>query len=323
MHVSIDISRNIIDQFEEQIGGKKITNGFIIDPKIGSNDAKASCRFYPGGLELYHFGRTRFLVPINMTSHNPASSEWHLVHINLADTPQKRSVNGEMIHFHKHKRAGILIFSPDVVATNQFQKNQESEVLSIRFNRQFLTNYDKDYLSVFERNLIYEDLDPEMETLISKAVKDMDKPFKSHGLLLEFLDRLFDKLGDHDTSRHQNNIHPADLSHIFAAAQPLRNPFTAPPKVSEMANQACMGTTKFKQLFKMVFGKSPIAYHRRIRMEYARQMIRSREKSPSELSYELGFAHPSNFTAAYKKYFNTLPSQELGVLPHYFLVFPH
>lgn len=69
-----------------------------------------------------------------------------------------------------------------------------------------------------------------------------------------------------------------------------------------------MGVTKFKESFKLVFGLAPLQYRNRIRMEYAREELMHQRKTASELSYELGYAHPSNFTATFKQYFGKLPS---------------
>ena len=69
-----------------------------------------------------------------------------------------------------------------------------------------------------------------------------------------------------------------------------------------------MGATKFKSSFKQVFGCAPMQYRNKIRLEYARDEINSHGRSPTEISYLLGYSHPSNFTAAYKKYFGEVPS---------------
>nr|WP_281350356.1 AraC family transcriptional regulator [Fulvivirga lutimaris] len=96
------------------------------------------------------------------------------------------------------------------------------------------------------------------------------------------------------------------------AAATLRNPLTQDvPNIETLASLASMSTTKFKLLFKQLFGSSPIQYHHKIRMEYAKDELITKRKTPTELSYEFGYSHPSNFTTAFKKYFNELPSNYL------------
>jgi len=94
------------------------------------------------------------------------------------------------------------------------------------------------------------------------------------------------------------------------AAAHLRNPLASTvPSLAELAETARMGITKFKTTFKQVFGTPPIQYHRKIKLEYARQELTTQRKTATELSYELGYSHPSKFTTAYKKQFGVVPSQ--------------
>ena len=91
----------------------------------------------------------------------------------------------------------------------------------------------------------------------------------------------------------------------------LRDPLSNnTPSMQELAEKSGMGATKFKTLFKQVFGKPPFEYRKKIRMEYAREQIQVHGKTPSELSYELGYTHPTNFTLAYKKEYGVLPSED-------------
>ena len=73
---------------------------------------------------------------------------------------------------------------------------------------------------------------------------------------------------------------------------------------------ADMGATKFKKLFKQVFGCAPKQFHFKIKMDYAQKELAYKNRSSSELSYELGYSHPSKFTVAYKKHFGILPSDQ-------------
>ena len=104
-------------------------------------------------------------------------------------------------------------------------------------------------------------------------------------------------------------MHSEDLKKLFVAAAHLRNPISKDtPSIEELATIAQMGKTKFKRLFKQLFGSAPFQYRNKIRMEFAKEDLLSGKTTPTEMSYTLGYAHPSNFTAAYKKYFNELPS---------------
>ena len=106
-----------------------------------------------------------------------------------------------------------------------------------------------------------------------------------------------------------DSLHPDDLRQIMRIATALRDPLEPKvPALPDLAQRASMGVTTFKDAFKLVFGQAPLQYRNRIRMEYAREELLHQRKTASELSYELGYSHPSNFTAAFKRHFGKLPS---------------
>lgn len=127
--------------------------------------------------------------------------------------------------------------------------------------------------------------------------------------MLDFLQQFFYKLKSHKKGLSPGKLHPEDLKNLFKISTLLRDPLNNEiPSVAELAKMARMGQSKFKNSFKQVFGLPPIEYHHRVRMEFAAAEIQNNAKTPSEVSYMLGYSHPSNFTKAYKKYFGHLPS---------------
>ncbi len=83
----------------------------------------------------------------------------------------------------------------------------------------------------------------------------------------------------------------------------------APPSIPELARMSIMSETKMKTLFKKIYGYSLYEYYQRNRMLKARQMIASKKYSVKEAGTQLGFKNLSNFTIAFKKQFNRLPSE--------------
>lgn len=83
----------------------------------------------------------------------------------------------------------------------------------------------------------------------------------------------------------------------------------APPPVPELARIATMSETKLKSLFKKIYGYSLYDYYQKNRMLKAKQLIATRKYSVKEVGSRLGFKNLSNFTIAFKKQFNKLPSE--------------
>jgi AraC-like DNA-binding protein len=84
------------------------------------------------------------------------------------------------------------------------------------------------------------------------------------------------------------------------------------PTIDDLARKSLMSTSKLKKLFKDVYGTPIFEYHQRNRMEKAKYMLLSGNYSVKDIGYTLGYSNLSNFTTAFKKEFNCLPSEIAG-----------
>jgi AraC-like DNA-binding protein len=246
-----------------------------------------------------------------MQTINPADSDWLLIHINLSRYSQKKKVGSEIIQFQKNLPIGILFCGPDLEMNTVIPIGVETEVLSIRFDRPFINAYLPELKNTVDlhRHIAYEDIDDELGEALLLVLMNMENKLACHAYLLSFLHYFFKKLSKHEKSASTEKIHPEDLKNILEISTIIRDPLQqTSPTLEELAQKAQMGKTKFKQLFKMVFGLAPLQYRNRIRMEYAKEELMLKRKTASEISFDLGYAHPSNFTAAFKRYFGVLPS---------------
>ena len=126
-------------------------------------------------------------------------------------------------------------------------------------------------------------------------------------LLEKFLRNLYGKMTHLD---QLPQISEADLKRMIQVEAILvRNAGEAPPPVPELARIAMMSETKLKNLFKKIYDYSLYEYYQKNRMLKARQLIASRKYSVKEVGSQLGFKNLSNFTIAFKKQFNKLPSE--------------
>lgn len=82
---------------------------------------------------------------------------------------------------------------------------------------------------------------------------------------------------------------------------------TPPMTVEELARLCNMSVTKFKSVFKSLFGMSCYQFYQAQRMEYARQLLSQRQYPVKEVSYLTGFQNTANFTRSFKKAFDILP----------------
>jgi len=75
----------------------------------------------------------------------------------------------------------------------------------------------------------------------------------------------------------------------------------------ELAHQVGLNDFKLKKGFKELFGSTVFTYRHTIRMEKAKDMLQSGFQV-NEVSEEIGYKHPHHFSAAFKEYFDVLPS---------------
>lgn len=81
------------------------------------------------------------------------------------------------------------------------------------------------------------------------------------------------------------------------------------PSIETLAKTALMSESKLKKLFKQAFGLAPYEYYQKNRMHKAMEMLRSRKHSVTQVGSLLGYQNMSNFSTAFKKEFDFLPSQ--------------
>ena len=78
--------------------------------------------------------------------------------------------------------------------------------------------------------------------------------------------------------------------------------------VEEAANLAHMPLTTFKACFKGVYGSSPAAYFRRLKMDLAAQLLRESEMKVADIGAAVGYDSPSKFSAAFKSAWGVSPA---------------
>lgn len=80
--------------------------------------------------------------------------------------------------------------------------------------------------------------------------------------------------------------------------------------LDEVAAAAFMSSTYFSSYFRKVTNISFSEYVTRLRISHARELLRDREKSVTEIALECGFHNISNFYRMYKKYVGKAPRED-------------
>ena len=95
---------------------------------------------------------------------------------------------------------------------------------------------------------------------------------------------------------------------LFARDYLIRN-MDAPPTLTELSRRAGINEFKLKRGFKEVFDKTVFEYLAEVRLETARIDLLEKQKSITEIAFELGYSSLQHFSAAFKKKFGIAPSK--------------
>ena len=82
-----------------------------------------------------------------------------------------------------------------------------------------------------------------------------------------------------------------------------------PHRLSELARQAGVSVTILKDKFPALFGQTVFAFLRDIRLERARKGLQEEGWTVSQAAYFAGYRHTSNFSTAFQRRFQVLPSE--------------
>ncbi|MEQ8262943.1 MAG: AraC family transcriptional regulator [Pseudohaliea sp.] len=110
-----------------------------------------------------------------------------------------------------------------------------------------------------------------------------------------------------DSTAH--GLRSRDVNRIYEARDIVLANLETPPSLAELSRAVGVCQTKLKAGFKAIFGATVFEYIRARQMERGLELLLGTDKSISEIAYEVGYRYPANFTHAFKRHFNYLPTQ--------------
>ena len=106
-------------------------------------------------------------------------------------------------------------------------------------------------------------------------------------------------------------LQPGEIERVLNAKDILIHNIENPHSLLELANIVGINKNKLNQGFRESFGTSVFDYLRICRLERGRELLKSGQKSVTEVALDVGYAQQSNFTKAFKKHFGTNPRNYL------------
>ncbi|MEX2962087.1 GlxA family transcriptional regulator [Microbulbifer sp. TYP-18] len=88
----------------------------------------------------------------------------------------------------------------------------------------------------------------------------------------------------------------------------LREHCSEEVRLSEVASRFDMSVRSFNRRFKLATGQTPLQYLQHVRVDMARELLQSSNLSVNEIAEKVGYQDMGHFTALFKKFLATTPS---------------
>ena len=102
---------------------------------------------------------------------------------------------------------------------------------------------------------------------------------------------------------------------LAPAMEYISHHFTEPIKNDTLAEMCGVSNVYFRKLFTAVFGTSPIAYARDLRIRKAKEMLRGDYSALSDIAVSLGYQSLYDFSRDFKKHTGVPPSKYQSETP--------
>ncbi|MGD1904304.1 MAG: helix-turn-helix transcriptional regulator [Geitlerinemataceae cyanobacterium] len=98
-----------------------------------------------------------------------------------------------------------------------------------------------------------------------------------------------------------------DIERLYRARDILLQNLAHPPSLKELAQQTELNDFKLKSGFRQLFGTTVFGYLYQCRMEKAQWILEQGTHSVGQVAHTVGYASPSQFSAAFKRRFGVTP----------------
>jgi AraC-like DNA-binding protein len=101
---------------------------------------------------------------------------------------------------------------------------------------------------------------------------------------------------------------------ISKAIDWLKNNYTRPLSVNELAANAGMSKSAFHNHFKMMTSMTPLQFQKRLRLNEARRLMLTQNFDALTATFEVGYESPSQFSREYSRLFGAPPLRDINRL---------
>ncbi|MCU1493616.1 MAG: AraC family transcriptional regulator [Acidimicrobiaceae bacterium] len=154
------------------------------------------------------------------------------------------------------------------------------------------------------------DAPDELLDAIVRLLRLLDRPRDRKTLTPLFKREILWRLmtGEQGDVVRQLGLADSSLNHITRAVQWIRENYTRPFRVEDVAQLSGMSVSAFHRNFQTVTGMTPIQFQKHIRLQAARLLLANRPNDITGVGHRVGYDSPSQFSREYRRQFGAPPS---------------
>jgi transcriptional regulator GlxA family with amidase domain len=103
---------------------------------------------------------------------------------------------------------------------------------------------------------------------------------------------------------------------IARAIDWIKENFSKPVKVEELARKAGLSVSAFHNHFRSMTAMSPLQFQKKMRLNEARRLMLAEHLDASKAAFEVGYESPSQFSREYSRQFGAPPMRDIKNLVH-------
>ena len=154
------------------------------------------------------------------------------------------------------------------------------------------------------------DTPDELLDAVVRLLRLLDQPRDRKALAPLFKREILWRLitGDQGGIVRQLGLADSSLSHVRRAVGWIRDNYTKPFRVEEVARLSGMSVSAFHRNFLTVTAMTPIQFQKHIRLQAARLLLANRPRDITSVSQRVGYDNLSQFSREYRRQFGVPPS---------------
>ena len=300
------------EDINQSIPSRLTPNGLELDKNIGVG--KIEYLQIQKGLWCNQID-VKLTKPIQLIREPKSVNDYFILNFHLSKS--KISQIGDSKKFNLGlENVNILLASSATSAKIDIPSNIQITIFNIGFTRKWLetnilSSEDKHIQSLFPKTnpiFLFEFLDYQFKNIFKNTFHSINNQLALSSKVFQLLEYFFFKLKNRENNFDRiEGIHPNDLSKLILTKENIESNIKNIASIKNLAELANMSLSKYKRLFKQVFGTTPYRYYLEIKLNLAMELLITKKHSCSEVGHMIGYSNLSQFSKAFKKKFDVLP----------------